>query len=189
MSDRLAVLRPDELSEEQRQLYAEIAGGPRASGLQLFALTDADGGLNGPFNAMLFAPRLGRALQGLGSAVRYQTDLSDRVREISILVVATAWDSEFERYAHEPVGRAAGLTDAEIAALRTGAELPLADPKERAALAVTRALVSRADLDDDEFAAAREALGIPALVELSTLVGYYATLALQLRLFRVPTPQ
>jgi hypothetical protein len=27
------------------------------------------------------------------------------------------------------------------------------------------------------------------LVELSTLVGYYATLALQLRIFRVPIPR
>src|ERR1700730_18396460 len=104
MSDRLPVLRPDELSEEQRQLYAEIVGGPRGAGPQLFALADAEGGLNGPYNAMLFAPRLGRALQGLGSAVRYQTDLSPRVREMSILVVAAAWDSDFERYAHEPIG-------------------------------------------------------------------------------------
>jgi 4-carboxymuconolactone decarboxylase len=189
MSDRLPVLRPDDLSEEQRQLYAEIVGGPRGSGPQLFALADGEGGLNGPYNAMLFAPRLGRALQGLGSAVRYQTDLSPRVREMSILVVATAWDSEFERYAHEPIGRAAGLTDSEIAALRDDGDLPLADPTERAALAVARALVRRGDLDDVEFAAAQETLGLPALFELSTLIGCYAALALQLRLFRVATPQ
>ena len=31
-------------------------------------------------------------------------------------------------------------------------------------------------------------LGEPALVELSALVGYYATLALQMRIFRVPAP-
>ena len=31
-------------------------------------------------------------------------------------------------------------------------------------------------------------LGERALVELSTLVGYYATLALQMRIFRVPAP-
>jgi 4-carboxymuconolactone decarboxylase len=31
-------------------------------------------------------------------------------------------------------------------------------------------------------------LGEEGLVELSTLVGYYATLALQLRIFRVPAP-
>ena len=36
--------------------------------------------------------------------------------------------------------------------------------------------------------AAIAALGEEGLVELSTLVGYYATLALQLRIFRVPAP-
>jgi hypothetical protein len=36
--------------------------------------------------------------------------------------------------------------------------------------------------------AARDALGERTLFELSTLVGYYATLALQLRLFNVPAP-
>jgi 4-carboxymuconolactone decarboxylase len=188
VSDRLPMLRPADLSDDQRELYDEIAGGPRAAGPQLFALTAPDGGLNGPFNAMLFAPRLGRALQGLGSAVRYQTGLTARVREIAILVVATQWDSAFERYAHEAVGRAAGLTEAEIIALREDADLQLADPTERAALSAVRALVRRSDLDDGEFESAQAVLGHAALVELSTLVGYYATLALQLRLFRVPAP-
>jgi 4-carboxymuconolactone decarboxylase len=50
---------------------------------------------------------------------------------------------------------------------------------------VARALTGPADLDDEQYAAAIAALGEQALVELSTLVGYYATLALQLRIFRV----
>lgn len=189
MSERLAALRLAELSAAQRDLYDEILGGPRAGGPQLFAMTDAEGGLTGPFNAMLLAPRLGAALQGLGSAVRYHTDLSARVREMAILAVAAAWHSDFERYAHEAVGRAAGVSEAEMAALRRG-ELPeLTDPIERAALRVVDALLARADLDDAEFETARSELGAAALVELSTLVGYYATLALQLRVFRVSSPQ
>ena len=38
------------------------------------------------------------------------------------------------------------------------------------------------------YAAAVETLGLPQLFELLTLVGYYDTLALQLRVFRVPAP-
>lgn len=41
---------------------------------------------------------------------------------------------------------------------------------------------------DAEYATAREALGETTLVELSTLVGCYSTLALQLRTFRVGRP-
>lgn len=188
MSDRLPVLRPDELSPEQRELYAEINSGRRAANPQLFALTDEAGGLTGPFNAMLFAPRIGAPLAALGAAVRYQTGLPARVREMAILAVAQAWDSDYERDAHEAIGRAAGLTEAELAALRTGGDLELADPVERAALASARALAGRHDLDDAEFAVARAALGAAGLVELSTLVGYYAAIALLLRVFRVESP-
>ncbi|MEW2570906.1 carboxymuconolactone decarboxylase family protein [Streptomyces sp. NPDC047070] len=187
---RLPLLHPAALSHAQRLLYEEITGGPRSDGPQLFPLTDAEGRLNGPFNAMLFSPRLGRDLQGLGAAIRYRTDLTPRVRETAVLVVAAVWDCDFERYAHEPPARAAGLTEAQVHALREGADPGFTDPHERAAWSATRALATPSDpLDDDWYAAARAALGEAALFELSTLVGYYATLALQLRLFRVPVKE
>jgi 4-carboxymuconolactone decarboxylase len=186
---RLEVLTPSRLSPEQRGLYDEIAGGPRALGPQLFALTDGAGGLNGPFNAMLYAPGVGHALQALGAAVRYGTRLSDRIREIAVLAVAAEWECDFERYAHQAIARAVDVTEAEINALLVGGDLLLSDDRERAALTVVRALVRKADLDDAEYSAARDRLGEPALVELSTLVGYYSMLALQLRIFRVTSPE
>jgi 4-carboxymuconolactone decarboxylase len=188
MSGRLPPLRPEELSEEQRALYDEITGGPRAAGNPLFPLADTEGRLVGPFNAMLFSPALGRPVQALGAAIRYRGQLTPRAREIAILVVAAAWDSAFERYAHERVGAAAGLTEREILALRTGLDPELTDPVERGVREAALALTDRADLDDTRYAAAREVLGEQILFEVSTLVGYYAMLAMQLRLFRVPAP-
>jgi 4-carboxymuconolactone decarboxylase len=185
---RLPRLTPGELDLDQRPLYDAITGGPRAGGPQLFALTDAQGRLNGPFNAMLFAPGVGAALQELGSAIRYRTSLSGRIRELAILVVAAQWDSAFERYAHEPIGRAAGLTDTEIAAVNAGTAPELSDPAEAAALELVRVLVARGDADDAVFDRAVSLNGIEAVVELTTLVGYYVTLALQLRVFRVGPP-
>ena len=111
---------------------------------------------------------------------------------MAILAVAQAWDSAYERASHEPIGREAGLTDEEIEALRGGADPGFADKQEQAAYAVVRALTgldpNTADLDDEQYDTAVAALGERALVELSTLVGYYATLALQMRIFRVPAP-
>jgi 4-carboxymuconolactone decarboxylase len=184
---RMPVLRPDELDDAQRALYEKIAGGLRAGGP--FAMTDAQGGLTGPFNAMLYAPAIGDALQALGAAIRYGTALPDRLRELVILAVAAHWDCGFEVYAHEAVGRRVGLTEDELAAVRSGADPGLTDPVERAGLAVAGALMERGDLDDAEYADAVAGLGRPALVELSTLVGYYGTLALQLRIFRVSAPR
>ena len=117
---RIPKLEPAALDEDQRALYDAIAGGRRAQGPQLFRLADSEGRLEGPFNAFLLQPRLGSALQALGSAVRYDTRLDDRCREIAILIVAAHWESEFEWYAHEAVGRSVGLGDAELAAVRDG---------------------------------------------------------------------
>lgn len=189
MSSRLRPLAPAELDVQQRALYAEITGGPRSAGPQLFALTDAEGRLNGPFNAMLLSPDLGRALQELGAAIRYRSCLTDRIRETAILVVAQVWDSAFERHAHERVGAAAGLTETELLALREGRDPLLSDPVEHAAWAFTRTLAGRSGaLDEGEYDKARATLGERPLFELSTLVGYYSTLALQLRVFAVPAP-
>jgi 4-carboxymuconolactone decarboxylase len=184
---RLAKLSPASLDDDQRAVYDAVAGGPRAAGPQLFRLVDDDGGLEGPFNAFLLQPRLGMALQAVGSAVRYETTLSDRAREVAILVVAAVRDSGFEWHAHVAVGRNVGLTDTELESVRTGDydELPAA---ERLVARLVRELLDAGDLDDESYAEAVDALGLPQLFELLTLVGYYDTLALQLRVFRVPAP-
>jgi hypothetical protein len=184
---RIPKLDPSSLDDQQRSLYDAIAGGRRAQGPQLFRLADEDGRLEGPFNAFLLQPRLGSALQALGASVRYDTGLDDRCREIAILVVAVCWRSAFEWYAHEAVGRAVGLTDAELAALREGRHAELAG-RGSVVAHTAAALVARGDLDDGEYREAVDQIGPVGLFELLTLVGYYATLALQLRVFRVPAP-
>ncbi len=181
---RLAKLLPGALDEDQRAVYDTVAGGPRAAGPQLFRLVDDEGGLEGPFNAFLLQPRLGQALQAVGSAIRYQTTLSDREREVAILVVAAVRDSAFERHAHEAVGRHVGLTDPELEAVRESRYDGL--PQEDALVArLAHELLVAGDLDDEAYAEAVEQLGLPRLFELLTLVGYYDTLALQLRVFRI----
>jgi 4-carboxymuconolactone decarboxylase len=184
---RLPRLRPDELDAAQRALYDAITSGPRAQGRQAFALMDAAGGLEGPFDAMLRSPGVGAALQALGAAVRYRSTLTDRAREIAILVVAHHWRSTFEIHAHEAVGSLAGLTAQELTLLRDGRLDELADPGERTVAATAAALAASGDLDDAEYAAAAT-LGDATLFDLTTLVGYYATLALQLRTYRVTPP-
>ncbi len=197
---RIPKLEPSALDDDQRSLYDAIAGGRRAQGPQLFRLADAQGRLEGPFNAFLLQPRLGSALQALGSSVRYDTGLDDRCREIAILVVAAHWRSDFEWYAHEAVGRSVGLSDAELAAVQDvglgDAELAAVRDGRHAALTgreavvarTVAALVARGDLDDAEYREAVSQVGAAGVFELLTLVGYYATLALQLRVFRVPAP-
>ncbi|GGA61954.1 4-carboxymuconolactone decarboxylase [Pseudoclavibacter endophyticus] len=180
---RIQRLTPEQLTHEQRELYDAIAGGPRAAGPQRFALTADDGSLNGPFNGFLLAPAVGDALQGVGAAIRYRTALGDRARELAILLVAARWNSAFERHAHEAIATGLGFDEATLDAVRREDLAPF-DGTERAVGDATLALLD-GDLDDDAYEAALASLGEAAIFELTTLVGYYSTLALQLRVFRV----
>jgi 4-carboxymuconolactone decarboxylase len=183
---RLPALNPDELDHEQRDVYEAIVGGPRPK--NVFSFVDDEGRLLGPFNVMLYSPAVGGPLQELGSALRFRTGFTTREREIAILVVAAGHRSDYEWYAHERVGRQAGLSEAELTALRTGTDPVLADARERIIHEAARALTTDGDLSAPIFAEAKATLGRAAMVELVTLVGYYQTLALQLRVFRIGVP-
>jgi 4-carboxymuconolactone decarboxylase len=180
---RLRRCSPHELDRDQRRLYATITAGDRARGPQFFRLADDEGRLEGPFNAMLLNPPIGDALQRLGVAIRYGGRLPTRCREIAILAVAAHWQCEFEQRAHEPIATHAGLSVAQIAALCNGEPLDLTDPEEAAVLEVTRRLLRDGELDDGGYAAAVDAIGADKLFELTTLVGYYSLLALQMNVF------
>lgn len=183
---RLPHPTPGELSPEQREVYAEITGGPRGSGP--FRLTDDEGRLHGPFNAMLANPQLGLTVQRLGADIRYRSTLEAREREIAILALAHIRDSHFEWYAHERVAAVVGMTQEELDALDTGATPASFSDREQTVLAATRALVTERDLDDATYDIALSQLGRTTLADLITLVGYYDLLALSLRTWRVPLP-
>lgn len=52
-------------------------------------------------------------------------------------------------------------------------------------LRTTRRLLRDRDLDDDRYREAAAVIGADRVFELTTLVGYYSTLALQMRVFGV----
>ena len=187
MSERLRRLVETELNEEQLTVYRSITSGPRAAGQQHFPLTDEKGSLNGPFGVMLHAPGLGIALQEVGAAIRYRTRMSDRAREIAILQVSVATASEFEWYAHERVGRAAGLTTGELADIKAGGFIS-DDVKEQAISTLSLLLLKSDDLGDEDFAEASAVLNSEEILEVVVLVGYYRTLAQMMNVFAIGVP-
>ena len=98
--------------------------------------------------------------------------------------MAAHWDSAFERSSHESVGRAVGLSAEEMAEIRAGRVPALNDPHERACAHLVKSMVE-GDVDDEAWTSWAHVVGDAAIFELTTLVGYYATVALQMRVFRV----
>jgi 4-carboxymuconolactone decarboxylase len=186
---RLDLIPPAELAPAQRDLYDAITGGPRASQAGTVPITDAEGQLLGPFAIMLLSPEVGNAMQQVGATIRFGTALTGRERELAILTVAGALNSEFERIAHVPAARGLGLTERQIDAALAGrtADGLLADEAIVGRLALTMT-VDRT-LSDRDYADAVGALGQERLAELTWLVGYYSALALSLAVFRPVLPE
>jgi 4-carboxymuconolactone decarboxylase len=171
------------MDPDQKRLYEAITQGPRAQGTQHFALTDDQGRLTGPFGDFLLSPSVGMALQALGSALRYETELSPRARELAILTVAARHRSTFERESHEAIARGLGFNQDELEAIRREDMTPF-DGIESLVGQTALGLLN-GDLDEPTWQAAKEILGQRTVFELVSLVGYYSTLALQLHVFRV----
>jgi 4-carboxymuconolactone decarboxylase len=184
---RIPPTAPAELDDEQRSLYESITQGPRAQ--NLFGVIDADRALAGPFMAMLLRPRIGDPVQRLGAAIRHGGALSDREREMAILMVAASVHCGYEQFAHEHVATRIGLTEDDLAAIRAGKLPALGDPHETAIGTTTRLLLDNGTLTDDEYAEAVATISTAELFELATLVGFYQLLALQIRVFGVEPPR
>jgi hypothetical protein len=184
---RLYPVPPGDLTGDAAELYGRYADGRRAAPDASFSLVLPDGALTGPPAAWLLSPRLGLGLERLGYGTRFDLGLSDRAREIVILLVAADEDNDFERYAHQQAARRAGLGDEEIRALDAGEFAPR-DEIESRLVETTRTLLRTGTLDESSWAAAEEGWGRSAIFEIVTLIGWYRLVALQLRVFHIEPP-
>jgi alkylhydroperoxidase family enzyme len=182
VTQRVPLIRPEAMTPEQRDVYERLLADERRGGPKAMLAKEGGGGLAGPFNALLLSPRIGDTLQELGHTLRFGGELSDRMREIVILTVATARRSEFEWDAHARIGRRVGLTDAELEGIGTGVAT-FEDPAEQMVARLALALVVAREVDDELYGRCEARLGAGQMFEVSVIVGYYDLLALQMRVF------
>ena len=86
------------------------------------------------------------------------------------------------------MARAVGFTDDELEQLSAGG-FDSRDQQEQAAADLCRTLISGAAVADDDYARYRDVLGVEAVIELTTLVGYYRTLAQLMAVFDIGIPE
>ena len=102
-----------------------------------------------------------------------ESGLTDRERELVILATARAADSAYEWHHHVGIAKDAGVTEAEIRAINTGA-FDGFDPADTAILEYTAAVVAGRITDEhhDELAAQFAAAAISGIA--ATAAGYLA---------------
>jgi len=174
-----------ELDDEQKAAYADVHPW---SGNFAFAPTDANGGLIGPFNAIVLRPRPGLAFQQWVASDYDGSSLSRSLREVVILTVGVEWGSDFEIYAHVMLARSVGLSEEVIDDLRKGSVEHLA-PEQLVAHRFTAELVHSHRVQEHTYAAALDAFGQDGVLDMTNLIGMYLAGSALLNAFEVPAPE
>jgi 4-carboxymuconolactone decarboxylase len=139
--------------------------------------------LNGPFSAWIHSPQLGELAQRLGAYCRYETGLSLRLSELAILTTAAQWQAQAEWHIHLPIAIAGGLSADIAEQIRIGATPDFIDEDELAVWRFATELYKDKRVSDTTYEAACQRFGLPIVIDLVGLLGYYALVAMTLNVF------
>ena len=126
---------------------------------------------------LLHSPELAQGWNAYLGAVRNKLELSPKLRELAMCVVAVLNGAEYEFIHHAPVFLQAGGSQAQVDALReperAASNVSLFDETERAALSVAIAMTRSVRIDDAVFDALKARLAERELVEYVATVATY----------------
>jgi 4-carboxymuconolactone decarboxylase len=179
---RLPGLRREDLEGERLAVYESVC---RVRGNETL---DEDGGLVGPFNALVYAPEIGGRMLDLLNALNSRTSLGMRTTELVILTVGAHWKAEFEWWAHARRALECGLPAPVIDAIGSERTPDFESPEDGVVYSLARQLVETGRIDDATYAAGERVLGRAGVVELVSLSGYYTLISFLLNSFDVQLP-
>jgi AhpD family alkylhydroperoxidase len=139
---------------------------------------------------LLHSPPVAEGWSALLGALRNRTTLTPDLTELVVLRIAVLNGAAFEWTAHEPAARRAGVTDAQLTALRlpAAAEDPAFTAVQAGVLRFADASTRDVAVPDEVFAAVREHLDDRQVVEVVATIAGYAMVSRFLVALQVPPP-
>jgi alkylhydroperoxidase family enzyme len=126
------------------------------------------------YRALLNSPGLAAAWFDFNNAVRFQTGFNERLRELAIMRVAVLNRADYVFQIHRArYAEPAGVSAAEVEALRDWRKSGRFDPAEAALLAYVDAMTRDVDVPETVFRDLRAHFNERAAVELTVLVAAY----------------
>jgi 4-carboxymuconolactone decarboxylase len=165
----------EQLSPEQQAVAAEV-------------LKQSSAGLGGPYGMLIKSPELLKRYLMMTDYLRQKTSLPHRLNEMAILLEARIWDAQYEWWAHEPLARKAGLSDAIIAEIREGKRPAAMQPDEAVVYDVVTQLLNKRQLPDDTFNKAKQILGEQQTIDLVAVTGFYVMVSSVIIAGRIAIP-
>ena len=170
---RLPRLDETAFTADQQKIYDTIASGPR-------------GTVAGPLRVWLQSPGLAAQAQALGQYARFDSVLPPHLSELAILVTARYWSSGFEWTHHVPIALKAGVPEQAVQAIGRAERFSFRDSEMQAIFDFAVELHLYKQVGDASYAAAEQAFGVKACVDLVGICGYYTLISMTINVFDVP---
>lgn len=175
---RLPLPKREDLDEAAQRVYDATMSGAR----QTLA------GLQGPTGIRMYSGRLSEVMSGVNNYLRRETGLDPRLTEVAILITAKEMHSQFEWTQHEIEARRIGVSPTAIDIIKFGRPVQGIGEKESIIIDLGREMIGKRKVSSATFARALQAFGRRGLVDLTALMGHYASTALLLTTFDMQLP-
>jgi alkylhydroperoxidase family enzyme len=129
------------------------------------------------------APQGLEAFAAFGEYARYGTELSGRVRELSVLAIARG--NQYAWSHHYPHAVKAGVTQAELDALEANQLAETLSASEKAAIRYVREFAQGGNVTDATFGELRKHYSDRQITDLTLLAGYFMALGATITAFKV----
>ena len=176
MARRIPVVTREEVAEEHRAAYDEIAG------------IRGRPPVVGPSSVMVHSPEMAVRVNRLSEFLGESDELPETFKRLAAIIAARSMDCQFIWNAHAAFGRQSGLSDELVDNLRDKKDLPALSAEESAVIEYGRELFRTRKVSQANYDAAFSLFGVRGLVELTNLMGYYSSLAFNINAFDVGLP-
>ena len=124
------------------------------------------------FHLQMYNPAVVESWLGLGTAVRFKSELDSPTRELAICLVARITGAEYEWLAHRRIAIGEGFSEAALDGILDWRKGEFSE-KHRAVLAFAEESTRSVEISDATFDGVRPFLNPRQIVELMTTVAYY----------------
>jgi AhpD family alkylhydroperoxidase len=156
-----------------RIAYGSETGDGEREALAAQIRAERGGKVGDLYRMLLNSPPVCRGWLNLLTAIRQQSSLPGRYREMVIIRIAVINGAEYEKQSHIPHARKEGLSDAQIEALSDWRACDAFSEVDRAVLAYADAMTQSVHVSDTVFEALRPHFDDRAITELTATVGAY----------------
>lgn len=172
--ERLPLPPTESMDAAQRAAAQALIDGPRKA-------------VYGPFVPLMRTPALLDRVAQLGESLRFGGALPAAVRELVTALVAQRVGNQFEWVMHAPLAQSAGVPASAMEAIRNGQSPQGLSAELHTAHDFCAELMRSNDVADGLYRQACEAFGEAGVVELSTLIGYFAMVSWLMNVARTPS--